>query len=75
MKENVSAVKHNKFWVPDLDKVNVEHIVNCAEGEKEGENLEIKTVEYDSSRGECGEDLCLLGTNLKEEDAAVSIGG
>ena len=32
MKEEVFAVKHNEFGVPELDKVNVEHIVNCAEG-------------------------------------------
>ena len=42
---------------------------------KEGENLEIETVEHNSSCGKCGEDLCLSGPNFKEEDAAVSIGG
>ena len=40
-----------------------------------GENVEIETVEHDSSCGEYGEDLCLPGPDVKEEDATVSIGG
>merc|ERR1712082_467245 len=58
-----------------MDKVNVEYIVSCSEGEKEGENVEIETVERNSSCGEYGDDLCLPSSNVKEEDATVSIGG
>ena len=31
MKEDASAVKHNKFWVPHLDEVNDKDIVSHAE--------------------------------------------
>ena len=37
--------------------------------------MEIEIVEHDSSCGEYGEDLCLPSSNVKEEDATVSIGG
>ena len=46
MKEEVFAVEHNEFGVPELDEVNVEHIVNCAEDEEE-ENPEIETAKND----------------------------
>ena len=49
--------------------------MSCAEGEKKGENLKIETVEHDSSCGEYGEDLCLPSSNVKEENAMVSIRG
>ena len=42
-------------------------------GEKEGENVEIETVERDSSCGEYGEVLCLPSSNVKEENNMVSI--
>ena len=71
MKEEVFAVTHNEFGVPELDKVNVEHIVNCAEAEEEKENLEIETVERDLSCGECGENLCLSSLTDKEEDNLI----
>ena len=66
MKEDASAVKHNKFWVPDLDEVNVEDIVSRAEDKKEGENVEIETVKHDSSYGEYGENIRLPSSNIKE---------
>ena len=75
MKEEMFAVKQNEPGVPELDKVNVEHIVNCAEGEKEGENLEIETVERDSSCGECGEDLCLPSPRKTLQFPSEAIGG
>merc|ERR1711895_397397 len=70
MKEEVFAVKHNEFGVPELDEVNVEHIVNCAEDEEE-ENSEIETAENDLFCGECGENLCLSNLTDKEEDDLI----
>ena len=70
MKEEVFAVEHNEFGVPELDEVNVEHIVNCAEDEEE-ENPEIETAENDLLCGECGENLCLLNLTDKDEDDLI----
>ena len=37
-------VERNESETLDLDEVNIEHIVDCAEGEKEEENVKIKMV-------------------------------
>ena len=65
MKEEMFAVKNNKFWVPELDEVNV----NCAEGEDEEENLETEIVERHHFYGKCGENLCLSSLIDNEEDS------
>ena len=64
MKEEMFAVKHNEFGVSEVNKVDVEHIVNRAESEEEKENLEI---ERDLSCVGCGENLCLSSSADKEE--------
>ena len=51
--------------------MNVEHTVNCAEGEEEKEYLEIETVENDLSCDECGENLCLPNPTNKERNLAL----
>ena len=66
-------VERNEFGTPDLDEVNVESIVDYAKGEKEKENVEIKMAGCDSSCGEYDEVLCLPSSNVKEENATVSI--
>ena len=66
MKEEAFAVEHNECRVPELDEVNVEHIVNCAESE-EKDPPEIETADDDLLCGECGENLCLLNLTDKDE--------
>ena len=62
------TVKYNEFGVSELNKVKVEHICNCAEGEDEEESTDIEIVERDPSYGECSENLYLSSLIDTEED-------
>ena len=69
MKEEVSAVEHNEFWVSEVDELNVEDTEDCAkDGEKE-ENSEIEIAENNFSCGERGEKLCLSNLIDKEDES------
>ena len=67
--KHFTAVKHNEFWAPELDELNVEDTEDCTKGEDEEKSPEIEIIDRDPSCGECGENLCLSSLIENEEDS------
>ena len=51
MKEEVSAVKHNEFWAPELNELNVKDTEDCVKDKEKEENSEVEIAENDLSCG------------------------